>query len=62
MEPVHPVVHSYDVERHAIRCGAPGQSTSTKHARGVTCPDCLRRLAEERDAAGHERESAQAPK
>jgi hypothetical protein len=47
-----PIVHSYDTERHAIRCGAPGQASSTKHARGVTCPDCLRIL----DAAGSERQ------
>ena len=40
-----PVVHSYDVEHHAIRCGVPGHPTSTKHARGVTCPECLRMLA-----------------
>lgn len=40
-----PVIHSYDVEHHAVRCGAPGHPTSTKHARGVTCPECLRLLA-----------------
>ena len=41
-----PLVHSYDTELHAIRCGVRGQSGSTKHASGVTCPDCLRLLDE----------------
>lgn len=40
-----PVVHSYDVERRAVRCGLPGYPTATKHARAVTCPECLRLLA-----------------
>ena len=40
----NPIVHSYDVERHAVRCGAAGSPASTKHARGVTCPECLRLL------------------
>jgi hypothetical protein len=48
MQPANePVVHSYDTERHAIRCGAAGQMSSTKHARGVTCRECLRLLADE---------------
>jgi hypothetical protein len=46
-----PVVHSYDLERRAVRCGALGYPASTKYARGVTCPECLRLLeAAERDA------------
>jgi hypothetical protein len=45
-----PLVHSYDVEHRAIRCGVPGHPTSSKHARSVTCPDCLRMLAAVRDA------------
>jgi nitrate/TMAO reductase-like tetraheme cytochrome c subunit len=40
------IIHSYDTERHAARCGAAGQSSSTKHANGVTCPDCLKILAD----------------
>jgi hypothetical protein len=39
------LIHSYDVERHAIRCGKPGQTSSTKHPRDVTCPECIRLLA-----------------
>jgi hypothetical protein len=39
------LVHSYDVERHAVRCGAAGPTASTKHARAVTCPECRRLLA-----------------
>jgi hypothetical protein len=46
-----PLIHSYDVERHAIRCGAPGHTSATKHARDVTCPECLRLLAEVEPAA-----------
>jgi hypothetical protein len=34
------IVHSYDVATHRIRCGVPEQSSSTKHASGVTCPTC----------------------
>jgi len=41
-----PVVHSYDTERHAIRCGAAGQINSTKHTKSVTCPECLQLLAD----------------
>lgn len=39
-----PVVHCYDTQAHRIVCGAPGQIGSTKHARDVTCEDCLERL------------------
>ena len=35
------LVHWYDTEGHRIACGAPGQSNSTKHVRGVTCSACL---------------------
>jgi hypothetical protein len=41
-----PIVHSYDTDRHAIRCGVSGHSSSTKHAKAVTCPECLRLLAQ----------------
>lgn len=41
MEPQIRLIHWYDTERHAIACGAPGQSNSTKHIRGVTCGACL---------------------
>ncbi|HEX9052844.1 MAG TPA: hypothetical protein VF841_20115 [Anaeromyxobacter sp.] len=34
------VVHSYDVARRQVRCGWPGQTSSTKHAAGVTCTTC----------------------
>lgn len=34
------VVHSYDVARRRVLCGAAGQSSSTKHPSGVTCMDC----------------------
>lgn len=48
------IIHSYDTERHAARCGVAGQSSSTKHASGVTCPDCLKILADKRrDADQH---------
>jgi hypothetical protein len=40
-----PMIHSYDVELRAIRCGAPGYPSATKHARGVTCPECRRLLS-----------------
>ena len=47
LEPANePVVHSYDTERHATRCGAAGQISSTKHAKSVTCRECLRLLAD----------------
>ncbi len=38
---VTPLVHFYDIETHTISCGARGQTGSTKHKRGVTCPACL---------------------
>ncbi len=34
------VIHSYDTERHRVRCGLVEQSNSTKHARDVTCVTC----------------------
>lgn len=40
MEPQLRIVHWYDVEHRRIACGAPGQSNSTKHPRGVTCTAC----------------------
>jgi hypothetical protein len=50
MEPQSRLVHWYDTEHHRIACGAPGQSNSTKHVRGVTCTACLA-VAGERRAA-----------
>lgn len=41
-----PLVHSYDTERHEVRCGVRQQSSSTKHASSVTCPECLRLLGQ----------------
>lgn len=35
------VIHSYDTERHRVRCGRSSQQDSTKHARDVTCVTCL---------------------
>ena len=52
MEPQIRLVHWYDTERHRIACGAPGQSNSTKHVRGVTCTACLA-VAAEAHAATH---------
>jgi hypothetical protein len=46
MEPQTRIVHWYDTEEHRIACGAPGQSNSTKYARGVTCRACLALVAE----------------
>jgi hypothetical protein len=40
------LVHSYDTEQRAIRCGVRGQGRSTKHRAGVTCPSCRRLLLE----------------
>ena len=45
MDPQIRVIHWYDTEHHRIACGAPGQSNSTKHRRGVTCSACLTRVA-----------------
>ena len=44
------LVHWYDTDRRRIACGAAGQSSSTKHVRGVTCRACLTLLAEARAA------------
>ncbi|BDG04719.1 hypothetical protein [Anaeromyxobacter oryzae] len=35
------VVHGYDTVRRAVVCGVTEQTSSTKHARAVTCPACL---------------------
>jgi hypothetical protein len=43
-------IHWYDTAAHRNACGAPGQSSSTKHLRGVTCAACLALAA--RVAAG----------
>lgn len=34
------VVHSYDTERRQVLCGISEQTSSTKHAAGVTCVTC----------------------
>lgn len=37
-----PIVHHFDVEEHRITCGVRGaEHRSTKHARAVTCEDCV---------------------
>ena len=46
MEPQIRIVHWYDTEHHRIACGKAGQSNSTKHVRGVTCPACLALVAD----------------
>ncbi len=38
--PERRVIHSYDTERRRVRCGWLEQSSSTKHARDVTCVIC----------------------
>ncbi len=48
MEPEIRLIHWYDTETHRVACGAPGQSNSTKHRRGVTCTACLTQLADSR--------------
>jgi hypothetical protein len=44
------VIHHYDTQRHAVDCGVTEQTSSTKHERGVTCPDCLEIQRENRPA------------
>lgn len=34
------VVHRYDTTTRRVLCGVPEQTSSTKHAAGVTCPTC----------------------
>lgn len=34
------VIHSYDTSGRRVRCGLVEQSSSTKHARDVTCVTC----------------------
>jgi len=38
------LIHSYDTERRRVLCGVPEQTSSTKHAAGVTCSACLELL------------------
>lgn len=45
------VVHSYDTERHRVRCGMQGVTRSTKHAASVTCTACRELLRTEAAAA-----------
>lgn len=47
------VIHSYDTERHRVRCGMPGVTRSTKRAAGVTCTAC-RELLRQAEAAAAE--------
>jgi hypothetical protein len=44
------VVHSYDVGSRQVRCGRAGQTSSTKHAAGVTCATCRELLDRARGA------------
>lgn len=47
----NPVVHSYDVTRHRVRCDVSHPDRSTKHANGVTCTTCRELLVDARRAA-----------
>jgi hypothetical protein len=47
------VIHWYDTGAHRNACGAPGQSSSTKHVRGVTCQACLALSAKASDDASN---------
>ncbi len=41
------LVHYYDVQRHQVLCGTrTSEDHSTKHARGITCSDCIALLRE----------------
>ena len=44
------VVHSYDLGRRQVLCGCPEQTSSTKHAAGVTCTACRELLDRPRSA------------
>ena len=55
------IVHAYDTTLHRIVCGVAGQTSSTKHAGGVTCARCRVLLAERAQAAGAAEEGASAP-
>ncbi len=46
------LVHYYDVEQHRVLCGVREQIGSTKHTSAVTCPDCLRLLADNAPPVG----------
>lgn len=50
------VVHSFDPERHQVRCGVSEQTSSTKHAGAVTCAACRALLGRpaEADAAARD--------
>jgi hypothetical protein len=54
------VVHSYDVGSHQVRCGRAGQTSSTKHAAGVTCATC-RELLDRAQGAHPPAEAPAAP-
>ena len=42
------LVHHYDIERHQVLCGTrTAEDHSTKHRRGITCPDCSELLREQ---------------
>ncbi len=46
------LVHYYDTELHRVLCGArKADDHSTKHARAITCGDCIA-LLRERAGAG----------
>jgi hypothetical protein len=46
------LIHSYDTERRRVLCGVPEQTSSTKHAAGVTCSACRALLRAAAPAAG----------
>ena len=59
-----PMIHFYDVAHRRVLCGWHMQANSTKRARFVTCPACLRLLAagsanrlEEEDRSSSDRSS-----
>jgi hypothetical protein len=46
------LVHYYDTESHRVLCGArTADDHSTKHARGITCSECIALLHERAAAA-----------
>lgn len=41
------LVHYYDTESHRVLCGTrTAEDHSTKHARGITCSECIALLRE----------------
>lgn len=56
------LVHYYDAERHQVLCGTrTTEDHSTKHARGVTCVDCIARLRERAEVTASGELAASSP-